>query len=127
MFVVSWKILFWGILGPFWSKNTYFIISGSALRFFSKVCSLTSYYKRTKVACFSFSKKSCFEIYGQFGSALGQNFQPFSGKSMQFMITILISSPPNLEKSSTANKCRRMFYLRRHSAAIYFPWFEMKD
>ena len=82
--------------GAIWVKITYFIISGSALRISFKLCSLTSYYKKRKVACFSFSKKSCFGINGQVGPVLGQNVDPFWGKSMPFIITVSIRDKPGL-------------------------------
>ena len=61
-------------LGPLLGKITYFMITGSALRIFFKLCSISRYNERTKGACLKFPEKSCFGGNGQFGHIFGQNF-----------------------------------------------------
>ena len=75
MFVISQKILVLGQMGnlvPFWAKIAQFDISGSARRIFLKLCSITWYYKRTKIMGLKFSKKYLLGSNGQFGPILGQ-------------------------------------------------------
>ena len=77
MFFISQKILVSGQTGnlvPFWAKSAQFDISVFTWKIFLKLCSITWYYKRTKIICLKFLQKYLLGQNGQFGHDLGKNY-----------------------------------------------------